>query len=132
MTLFSRRAVGGLAAVAGFVLAMSAPSLAQSQNHQEGMTPDTQQFNRYVRVVITSSSVMARRSRTRRIPIRSISMISPSSETSTTRATSWQRHLARPSARSACPLGRSTRASSIELTRPPSEQDSSTSRKQLT
>ncbi|MGE5778046.1 MAG: histidine phosphatase family protein, partial [Hyphomicrobiales bacterium] len=44
MTLFSRRAVGGLAAVAGFVLAMSAPSLAQSQNHQEGMTRDTQQL----------------------------------------------------------------------------------------
>ncbi len=43
MTLFSRRAAGGVAAVAGFVLAMSAPSLAQSQNHQDGMIRDTQQ-----------------------------------------------------------------------------------------
>ena len=44
MTLFSRRAAGGLAAVAGFVLAMSAPSLAQSQNHQDAMIQDTQQL----------------------------------------------------------------------------------------
>ena len=44
MILFSRRAAGGLAAVAGFVLAMSAPSLAQSQNHQDGMIRDTQQL----------------------------------------------------------------------------------------
>ena len=44
MTLFSRRAAGGLAAVVGFVLTMSAPSLAQSQNHQEGMTRDTRQL----------------------------------------------------------------------------------------
>jgi phosphohistidine phosphatase SixA len=44
MTLFSRRAAGGLAAVAGFVLAMSAPSLAQWQHHQEDMTQDTQQL----------------------------------------------------------------------------------------
>src|SRR6478672_3425328 len=43
MTLFSRRAAGGLAAVAGLVLAMSAPNLAQSQNYQEGMIRDTQQ-----------------------------------------------------------------------------------------
>src|SRR5207253_9381392 len=43
MTLFSRRAAGGLAAVVGFMLTMSAPSLAQSQNHQEGMTRDTRQ-----------------------------------------------------------------------------------------
>src|SRR2546430_16824504 len=44
MTLFSRRAAGGLAAIVGFVLTMSAPSLAQSQNHQEGMTRDTRQL----------------------------------------------------------------------------------------
>src|SRR5947208_12682869 len=44
MTLFSRRAAGGLAAVVGFMLTMSAPSLAQSQNHQEGMTRDTRQL----------------------------------------------------------------------------------------
>src|SRR6266700_1583062 len=44
MTLFSRRAAGGLAAIVGFVLTMSAPSLAQSQNHQEGMTRDTWQL----------------------------------------------------------------------------------------
>ena len=31
MTLFSRRAAGGLAAVAGFVVAMSAPSLAHGR-----------------------------------------------------------------------------------------------------
>ena len=44
MTLFSRRAAGGLAAVAGLVLAMSAPSLAQSQNYQEGTIRDPQQL----------------------------------------------------------------------------------------
>jgi Histidine phosphatase superfamily (branch 1) len=44
MILFSRRAGGGLAAVVGFVLAMSAPSLAQSQNHQEDMIRDSRQL----------------------------------------------------------------------------------------
>jgi phosphohistidine phosphatase SixA len=49
MTLYSRRAAGGLAAVAGFVLAMSAlwlssPVLAQSQARQEGKIRDTQQL----------------------------------------------------------------------------------------
>ena len=44
MTLFSRRTAGGLAAVAGLVLAMSAPCLAQSQNQQEGMNLDTKQL----------------------------------------------------------------------------------------
>src|SRR6476646_2410258 len=44
MTLFSRRVAGGLAAVAGLVLAMSAPSLAQSQNQQDGMIRDTRQL----------------------------------------------------------------------------------------
>jgi phosphohistidine phosphatase SixA len=44
MTLFSRRTVGGLAAVAGLVLAMSALCLAQSQNQQEGMNRDTKQL----------------------------------------------------------------------------------------
>src|SRR6266581_7736429 len=40
MILFSRRTAGGLAAIAGFVLAMSTPSLAQSRNQQE----DTRQL----------------------------------------------------------------------------------------
>jgi phosphohistidine phosphatase SixA len=44
MILFSGRAAGGLAAIAGFVLAMSAPCMAQSPNHQEGMIRDTQQL----------------------------------------------------------------------------------------
>ena len=44
MSLFSRRAAGRLAAVAGLVLAMSAPSLAQTQNYQEGMIRDTHQL----------------------------------------------------------------------------------------
>jgi histidine phosphatase superfamily protein (branch 1) len=44
MTLFSRRAACGLAAVASFALAVSAPSLAQSQSFQEGMIQDTQQL----------------------------------------------------------------------------------------
>ena len=59
---------------------------------------------------------MARRFQTRLIRIHSISMMSPSSETSTTRARSLQKHLATQSARLACLLGKSTRASSIELT----------------
>jgi phosphohistidine phosphatase SixA len=44
MILFSRRAAGGLAAVVGFVLTMSAPSLSQSQNHQEDMIRDSRQL----------------------------------------------------------------------------------------
>ena len=44
MTLFSRRTAGGLAAVAGLVLAMSVSCLAQSQNQQEGMNRDTKQL----------------------------------------------------------------------------------------
>src|SRR5712672_2614490 len=44
MTLFTRRAAGGLAAVAGFLLALSAPCLAQAQNQQEGMNGDTKQL----------------------------------------------------------------------------------------
>jgi phosphohistidine phosphatase SixA len=44
MTLFSRRAAGGLAAVAGLVLAMSVPNLAKSQNYQKGMIQDTKQL----------------------------------------------------------------------------------------
>src|SRR5262245_33589331 len=44
MTLVSRRAAGGLAAIAGFVLAMSTPSLAQSPNLQNGASRDSQQL----------------------------------------------------------------------------------------
>ena len=44
MTLFSRRAAGHLTAVAGFVLALYAPCLAQSQNEQEGLIRDTRQL----------------------------------------------------------------------------------------
>jgi len=43
MTLFSGRAAGRLAAVAGFVLAMSASCMAQSPN-QDGMIQDTRQL----------------------------------------------------------------------------------------
>jgi len=42
MTLILRRAAGGL--VAGFLLALSAPGLAQSQNDQAGMIRDAQQL----------------------------------------------------------------------------------------
>jgi phosphohistidine phosphatase SixA len=44
MTLFSRRAAGGLAAAAGFVLAMSTPGLAQSQNDQASVIRDGSQL----------------------------------------------------------------------------------------
>jgi len=44
MTLFSGGAVGRLTAVAGFVLALSAPCLAQAQNRQDGMMQDTRQL----------------------------------------------------------------------------------------
>src|SRR5436190_19935966 len=43
MTLFTRQA-GGLAAIAGFLLALSAPCLAQAQNQQEGMIRDTRRL----------------------------------------------------------------------------------------
>jgi len=44
MTLVSRRAAGFLAALAGFVLAMSTPSLAQSLNTQDGVIRDPHQL----------------------------------------------------------------------------------------
>jgi len=44
MTLYSRRAARRLAAVAGFLLALSTPCLAQSQNHQEATLRDTKQL----------------------------------------------------------------------------------------
>ena len=44
MTLFSRRAAGCMAAIAGFVLAVSAPCLAQSQDHQDSEIRDTRQL----------------------------------------------------------------------------------------
>ncbi len=44
MTLFSRRVAGCLAAIAGFVLAVSAPCLAQSQDHQDSEIRDTRQL----------------------------------------------------------------------------------------
>jgi hypothetical protein len=43
-TLFSRRSAARLAAAAGFVLALSAPCLAQSLDHQESMSRDTKQL----------------------------------------------------------------------------------------
>jgi phosphohistidine phosphatase SixA len=44
MIVFSRRTAGALAAIAGFVLTMSASGLAQSPNQQEGMIRDPQQL----------------------------------------------------------------------------------------
>ena len=44
MTLVSRRAAAHLAAVAGFVLALSTPCLAQSLDHQGSTSPDTNQL----------------------------------------------------------------------------------------
>jgi len=44
MSLFSRKGAGSLAAIAGFVLAMSSPCLAQSQNDQTGMIRDAKQL----------------------------------------------------------------------------------------
>jgi phosphohistidine phosphatase SixA len=49
MVLFSRRAAGCLAAVAGFVLAMSSPCLAQSQNDQAGIMRDPKQLVQLLR-----------------------------------------------------------------------------------
>jgi hypothetical protein len=44
MALLSRRAAGCLAAVAGFVLTMSSPCLAQSHNDQAGIIRDPKQL----------------------------------------------------------------------------------------
>ena len=44
MILFSRKGAGCLTAVVGFVLAMSSPCLAQSQNDQSGMIRDAKQL----------------------------------------------------------------------------------------
>src|SRR5262249_59810316 len=44
MLLFSKRAAARLAAVSGFLLALSAPCLAQSPDHQENMSRDTKQL----------------------------------------------------------------------------------------
>ncbi len=50
MTLFSRRAAARLIAAAGFALALSAPSLAQSRDRQDGMGRDAQQLIQRLRV----------------------------------------------------------------------------------
>jgi phosphohistidine phosphatase SixA len=50
MTLFSRRAAARLIAAAGFALALSAPSLAQSRDRQDGMGRDAQQLVQRLRV----------------------------------------------------------------------------------
>ena len=47
MILISRRAAGGL--VAGLILAMATPSLAQSPAHQDGVIRDSQQLIRSLR-----------------------------------------------------------------------------------
>jgi phosphohistidine phosphatase SixA len=44
MSLFSRKGAGSLAAIAGFVLAMSSPCLAQSQNDQTAIVRDANQL----------------------------------------------------------------------------------------
>ena len=49
MTVFLRKGAGCLAAVAGFVLAMSSPCLAQSQNDQVGMIRDPKQLVQLLR-----------------------------------------------------------------------------------
>ena len=49
MTLFSGGAIGRLTAVAGFVLALSAPCLAQSQNHRDNMVGDNGQLVQLLR-----------------------------------------------------------------------------------
>ncbi len=50
MTLSSRRAAARLIAAAGFALALSAPSLAQSRDRQDGMGRDAQQLIQRLRV----------------------------------------------------------------------------------
>ena len=44
MTLFTRRAAGGLAAVAGFLLALSASCLAQAPHQEASSLGDTRQL----------------------------------------------------------------------------------------
>src|SRR5213083_2578042 len=44
MTFFSTKAAGYLRAIAGLVLAISTPCLAQSQDHQDGVIRDTRQL----------------------------------------------------------------------------------------
>src|SRR4051794_33131821 len=44
MTFFSTKAAGYLGAIAGLVLAISTPCLAQSQDHQDGVIRDTRQL----------------------------------------------------------------------------------------
>ena len=133
MTLFSRRAAGCMAAIAGFVLAVSAPCLAQSQDHQDSEIRDTRQLVQSLRAGgYNISSGMARRLRTRRISILLTSITSPNSETSTTKARSWPRRLATQFAGLVCLSERSTRASSIAPTRRPCWQDSRISSGQST
>ena len=130
MTLFSRRA-GGLAAVAGFVLAMSAPCLAQSSNQQEGVVRDPQQLVQSLRaggynIVVRHGATFSNQADTDPFNFDDIAKQRNLND----RARSWHRLLAMQSAGPACLLGRSTRASSIAPTRRPSEQVSRTSRRQ--
>ena len=110
MTLFSRRTASGLAAVAGLVLAMSAPCLAQSQ------------ISKRVSTETQSSRAKLLRAGGYNIVVRHGATFSNQADTDPfnfdkKRGQTWQRHLAMRSAGSACRLGRSTRASSIAPTR---------------
>ena len=118
MTLFSRRAAGGLAAVAGLVLAMSAPSLAQSQGIIKKVRSRFRAVGSIVTcgwlqdIVVRHGATFSNQADTDPFNFDDVAK----QQTSTTRARSLQKHLATQSARLACLLGKSTRASSIELT----------------
>ena len=104
MTLFSRRAAARLIAAAGFALALSAPCLAQSLDRQDGMGRDTQQLVQRLRVggyviVVRHGATVSNQADTDPLNFDDVTK---------------QRNL---NDKWGCLLGKSTRASSIELTR---------------
>ena len=123
MTLFSRRAAARLIAAAGFALALSAPSLAQSRDRQDGMGRDAQELVQRLRVggyviVVRHGATVSNQADTDPFNFDDVTKQRNLND----KGKELARRLAMRFAGSVCLSGRSTRASSIAPTRRPSWQ----------
>src|SRR5215510_12007391 len=130
MGMFSRRSAGYLVVATTLALTLIGPSLAQSQGQEVTIRDEKQlveslRSGGYVIVVRHGATSLIKP-----IPTPSISITSPSSETSTRRARIWPKHLATQSARLASLPAKSTRATSIVRLRRRHSPDLKTSKRQ--
>src|SRR5215471_7343863 len=96
---FSRRAAGGVAAVAGFVIAISASCLAQPSNQQEGVVRDPQQLVQSLRaggynIVVRHGATFSKQADTDPFNLDDIAKQRNLND----KVRSWHRHLAMQSA----------------------------------